>query len=634
MPTAAKSIKREVKLKFPVKGVWRRLSYDEQPQEYAADAINVFPDDTITNRERGGSRPGINDLGSITGPVRAIGHMNWSNSGTYTTYLYASGGGALQYSANQGTSWTSAGTGLYSDRPTILAAHLQCVYAPVTSSPYLKMWDPGFSSGTGRYIDATPGASFSGKIATPATYTTGTITLVDGSTTVTGSGTTFPEWAESGFLYLNDDNGVQTATYTVAVKGSSTLLVLDAPFTVGRLTFASLSGRSYTLALMPNPAKCTLACTWHDRVILAGDKDNPNLFYGSRIGDGRDWFLGDPTNPSDKLAGFACNSIPGAGAVGDPITSLIPMDDDRLYIGTTYGLSLLRGDPLDGGILSTVSSSIGPLGQSSWCKIPHQSGDWLAFLSKQGLYVLPPNGRPMPVSSHVIPAELTGLDPSTYETAVGYDIHYRTLILSVSPRSGTSGVVTYAVKMDTVSGGGGTQDITNGSFWPQQFPSTSYQPFAMYNNPTFVQVSGDEGSLMMGGKDGVFRTFKGSQGQDSSSNDVSSFVLFGPFALADPGYLGILHTLEIVLADGSDPMLLDVQVGNSAEEAFNASAFNPIPDVSYTAYAIPNDSTNYTLRIRARGSHACLKFYSLPNKRWSLEEVTAWMMPAGKRRLG
>ena len=638
-----KPLKKEIKLPFPTSGVWKRLAYDEQPQKYAGDALNVWPDDSITNRERGGSRPGIEDLGGAGGgPIRTINHMVWTNASLttppYNIDLITSSAGSLYYSRDQGGSWNSAGSGLYSDRPVSVACHLQRVYACATASPYLKFWDPGFNNAAGRYIDATPGASYNltTRVATPGTYTTGTITLVDGSTTVTGGSTTFPEWAASGYIYVVDDNGVQSPLYTVSFRNSNTLLTLDVPFTIGDLTFSGgISGINYTLAIQPAPPQCTLAVRWHDRVILAGDLTNPHLFYGSRIGDGRDWLF---SQPFDKLCAFACNSIPGAGAVGDQITSLIPMDDDTMFIGSSHGLSILHGDPLDGGTMKTVSETIGPLGQNSWCKIPHQSGDWLAMMTKQGLYVVPPGGRPTPVSREVIPAELGGLDPSTYETAVGYDLHFHGLVASVSPRSGSSGIVNYFIKMDTVEGGGGTSDILHGSFWPQSFPTISYQPFAMYDNPTFVQSTGSEGSLMMGCKDGTFRRFNAADGQDSGANNVTAWVGVGPFALGDQGYNGILKTLEVFLAAGSDPMMLDVMVGNSAEEAFNAQPFmkdsSGVYPADYVPYAIPNTGTNYTLRINARGAYCYLKFYGAVNARFSWEKVIAWVLPKGKIRIG
>lgn len=70
-----------------------------------------------------------------------------------------------------------------------------------------------------------------------APYTTGTVTVTNGSATVTGSGTTFPSWAASGEFI-----GPDGVAYTVASRDSNTQLTLDINY-----KGTTASGRSYSL---------------------------------------------------------------------------------------------------------------------------------------------------------------------------------------------------------------------------------------------------------------------------------------------------------------------------------------------------------------------------------------------------
>lgn len=71
------------------------------------------------------------------------------------------------------------------------------------------------------------------SLTTSAPYSTGTITVASG--VVTGSGTTFPSWAASGYLTVDG------ASYTVASRGGNTSLTLD------DLTVNASAGSTYEL---------------------------------------------------------------------------------------------------------------------------------------------------------------------------------------------------------------------------------------------------------------------------------------------------------------------------------------------------------------------------------------------------
>lgn len=79
--------KRTLDLEFPVGGYHRGAAYRRQPPWATGDCLNVWPDDPITGRSRGGSRPGLvkaydTQLGSgakvnLLAPCSYVGVDNW-----------------------------------------------------------------------------------------------------------------------------------------------------------------------------------------------------------------------------------------------------------------------------------------------------------------------------------------------------------------------------------------------------------------------------------------------------------------------------------------------------------------------------------------------------------------------------
>jgi hypothetical protein len=74
------------------------------------------------------------------------------------------------------------------------------------------------------------------QITLYAPYETGTVSITSGSATVTGSGTTFPSWAASAWLYVNN------VFLEVSTRDSNTQLTLTETYDA-----ASLSGETYKL---------------------------------------------------------------------------------------------------------------------------------------------------------------------------------------------------------------------------------------------------------------------------------------------------------------------------------------------------------------------------------------------------
>jgi len=107
--------KRTLTLRWPAGGLNRRRAFREQPPFSTPDCLNVRPDGTIRERERGGSRPGLgrayyDDLG---GAVRMLAELTHVEDGGFHYLADGFDGTALN------SRWTTASW--LSDSPSIVA---------------------------------------------------------------------------------------------------------------------------------------------------------------------------------------------------------------------------------------------------------------------------------------------------------------------------------------------------------------------------------------------------------------------------------------------------------------------------------------------------------------------------------
>jgi hypothetical protein len=128
-------------LQPPVGGIDRRLGYQKQPPYTTPFANNVRPDDTITGRQRIGSRPGLDKshaetLGDPTADeVRMLSDVSFVVSNTLKTRLCASAAGDFYYESDAGVMTLLASGNQISSTYMVLAEdRLQKLY--------IADWDP------------------------------------------------------------------------------------------------------------------------------------------------------------------------------------------------------------------------------------------------------------------------------------------------------------------------------------------------------------------------------------------------------------------------------------------------------------------------------------------------------------
>lgn len=371
------------------------------------------------------------------------------------------------------------------------------------------------------------------------------------------------------------------------------------------------------------PVKCDLVCQWRDRIVLAGDRDNPHLWYMSKSGDPTNWDYAPATTTSlDAVA--ATNS--DAGRIGEPIRTLIPHTDQCMFFGCSSSVWALVGDPQFGGALFPINYEVGVLDRAAWC---YDSEGNLWLMTQDGLYAHGPgcpgrDSKLISVSREKLPAELLRIDRSAYTVSMAYDFLARGIHLFVTKTSDSTGVGHWWI--DTrVSREGDRITSAAAAFWPQSL-QTDHEPTAIFSLRDYNPASSGLSPVLLGGRDGYVRQFNDALAQDDGDNAITSYVDLGPVPLGAPGYHGRLEEVQLASATGSGDLKLAVRVGNNAEEAYGATR--------HEEYVLPKSGLNKTVRPRARGQAAILRVSgNEANTKWALECVDIRRAQAGVRRI-
>lgn len=350
------------------------------------------------------------------------------------------------------------------------------------------------------------------------------------------------------------------------------------------------------------PVGCPLICRFRDRVVMAGGSDAPHVWYMSRQGTPTDWDYAD-TDSQRAVAGTSSD----AGTIGDPITALISHSDDYLIFGCTNSMWILRGDPAFGGQIGNVSRNVGVVDKLAWCYGP--AGE-LIWLSRDGLYMLPPGGQGIPasISRDVLPRELLDIDANMYTVTLRYAYRDRGVHIFISAREAKSTTHWFF-------------DWRTKAFLPDTYPN-SYEPTTAHE---FFSTSAQDGGVLLGCRDGYIRRFYVGQETDDGTT-FSSYAFIGPIRLGGDGYHdGRLDEIVGTLAEDSGDVDWVVRVGETAEAAISNDAF--------TSGTWTTDGINYKARPRSRGAWFTLELNNGGVQRWAIEGVQGILTTLGKQRL-
>lgn len=142
--------------------------------------------------------------------------------------------------------------------------------------------------------------------------------------------------------------------------------------------------------------RATLICRWGARLVLAGYKRTPNIWYACEpdapwpISGGSGGGLTDGWTGNDYIGAVSGSTYADYGTLGDPIVAVFPFAQSGLMFACSNSFSFLNNDPVfeESVAMVSLTKSIGIAGRRAWC----QSQEKGAFvLANDGLYYLNPN---------------------------------------------------------------------------------------------------------------------------------------------------------------------------------------------------------------------------------------------------
>lgn len=503
--------------------------------------------------------------------------------------IVASSNGSVYYESRSGIlSTLSTSCTLASDRQLMAAERGQKLYIADNGNPRTTQTD-GVTDVAGTLLDS---ASVSDWTALSIS------TNDDMANVVSGAGATSGTYVISG---IHATNGLTLAASAGSSASSITLRVERAPKVYDPLA-GTLANLTATAGYIPlgNP----LIARYRDRIVLAGAPVAPHVWYMSRQGAPTDWdYAAADTDGGRAVAGTTSD----AGTPGEPITALITHGDDCLVFGCTNSLWILRGDPAFNGQLDNLSRNVGVVDKLAFCRGP--VGETY-FMSRDGLYMLPPggSGAPVPLSSGPLPREMLDIDNTTYTTTLAYDFRGQGVHVFITPVNAKQSKHWYF-------------DVRTKAFWPDLYPN-SYQPTTAYEH---ASENAAFSGVVLGCRDGYLRRFYEGQETDDGTS-MTSYCYYGPLRLGNSDYYeGRLDELTVTTATDSGTVTANVYVGDAHEAAEAASSF-------YSA-TLSTAGRNYRHRPRARGTAAFVKFSGSGTRRWGVESTTVEISRTGRQRL-
>ncbi len=347
------------------------------------------------------------------------------------------------------------------------------------------------------------------------------------------------------------------------------------------------------------PRGCPCIARFRDRLVLAGEKSAANAWYMARQSDPTDWDYAE----EDAQAAVAGSSS-DAGVPGEGILSLVPYSDDYLLFGCETSLWIMRGDPAAGGSLDNLSNVIGIISAQAWTFGP--SGE-VIFLSRDGLFILPPGGTSFPtsVSREVLPRELRDIDTLLVDVMMEYDVQGKGVHIYLTHESSNEKTHWWF-------------DWERKTFWPATLHG-DHEPTAICRHSS---VALEDSGVILGCRDGWLRRYSLFNDTDSGTA-FTSYVKLGPLPLGNDVFEGKLTELLGVLANNSGDVTWEIVPGDTYESVVYGTA---LESGTWTK------EQNYAVRPGGRGMSFLLKLTGTGTQ-WAIERITAITQLAGKQRL-
>lgn len=679
---------RQITLKFPLGGVERRVGFQSGQIYYTPAALNVYPDDVVTGRARGGARPGLSkavttDRDSWYQFINSVNVDRGTGVVEYQRVLIAGSNGHLLRMDEGETTWTEVSGGPYINPavPIEVAIREQKVY--IADYANVNGTDLTVDSGynqvvTSASIGAWSTAGITSANATqwklevidPGNGTAGTYTITsyqptftDDTITVTAdaggsiveksdASPAWPAWAAAGTITFD------SVAYTVKTRTDDDTLVLD------NTTVTAVGGTTYSLALL-----------------------NTQLLLGSSPGatsttaipfrlhrTPKVWDLDDDTVITWATENYVAGEL---GVLGEPKgsvptdCSLIAEYRDRLVLaGDVYNphrwYAPRSGNPLDFdyGFFDATSATAysnylgGQIGEPIRALIPH-GYDCLIMGAEDAIYVM--KGDPANTGSQLVKVDdvvgvlsanawcKTADDTTVMLTRDGLcqipsgcgqppiSISREKIpreLLALDPDDWFINLVydplLRSIHIWVIENDGATPAVA--TCWLYHWEQKAFWPVTL---PAGMQPTAaydfsplgtsDKSSVLLGGYDGLVRQFD-RDAVDDDGTDFTSYIRIGPFMLSpNSDNKGTIQKLRIVMGANSGAATWGFGAASTMEGiADQLEADTHFQTGTVDAYAIYPRVQGHAGMLEIGANGAAAQ--------WIFEEAVVQIREAGKMR--
>ena len=562
----------------------------------------------------------------------------------YNSPLFAVCGGRLYYGYPYGALTVCGNQGSAPLLSTVLTSMCflnQTIYAvdgsniatvPLSTldyAPYPTIVDPGTPAAPAYpapvYASNPLSSSATGSLAAQTYYVKATYTTASGETVAS------VEWSLAVLvdhvLVVASPPSVAYATswnvYVSLASGTETLQ--QAGIAIGTSWTEPTTGLVATGATAPagaTPTNCFLCANWRGRFVLAGDANNPQNFYMSRVGVPTDWNYA-ATDPAAAVAG----NLSESGQIGEPIVALIPYTDDYMLIGCTNSLWMLQGDPANGGSIVRVSDQMGLVSPNSWCIDPAGT---LYFIARGGLYSVRPIWEfyqpPQLLSGETYDQYFQTIINGSYYISMQWDVDAKYMHIFATPTDG----VTQGTHLIFDQRGGG--------LWPQQY-QINQGPTATvrYAANNIVQntslLGGAQRAILLGGWDGFIRQWTTDYMSDDN-NAITAYATLGPVKVNPEAAILSAITIdfgEVLTTDTEAQWSVDTLLA-AGPDAYNVTE-DPNGPHNFASIQSSLDRRQVTYRQRMRGGWFSIQlFNNTINTYFTFESALLEFIGAGRNR--
>lgn len=298
---------------------------------------------------------------------------------------------------------------------------------------------------------------------------------------------------------------------------------------------------------------------WDTRIVLAAYRSNAHEWYMSAKGDADDWDY-SPANTTEIQA--VSGAVGVVGKMGDKITCMIPYSDDILIFGCDHTIWQMSGNPMSGGRIDNISTSIGIAFGRPWCKKP--DGTVLFFSNHGGVYTMTPvdpeqgnTGASIKKISEAIDSQIRKTNLNTHLVRMAWNAEEDGAHLWISPL--TTGSATHW-----------WFDGRTGGWFKDTYANTNHNPIAVC---TFDGDLYSDRRVLMGGEDAYIRYPDETQMKDDGTVFPAHFTL-GPINSGEHPQHIIISKLQTRSDPDGNDLRYEIMHGDTPEAALDTEIAN------------------------------------------------------------